>query len=579
MSLIDSWEVIKYVRASAGRAGLNVVFEDVNMPRHDGDTIYLPRITAKITKEQMEEMMASTDHEVGHDTYSDFEILKEVGLDPRNTIDGLLWNLLEDSRVNSLEADEYYGFKLLWDRNSSSLMQDVAKNINKATNIMGKLVCACVHWDLITNSHRFPLLAASASSFTPDKEFSEILVTFTDKLEAARLETDKVRGTKMTYDLVHEILDAFKIPKTKVVKKECKKAGETEGETEKEEGEEETENEELQKLAEALPNIKHDKKFVEKDGEPNPDSRADPSFGEWHVNPNVVVLDINNKNSMTKYRQYELHYNNYLIKRHSQFKKELRAHDVSAHEGFSQQVRRMLQIESRVRYEYGVKKGKLDQSRLSRICVKDASGFSDRVFKRRINNLTLDAAVTLLIDASGSMEGEKYLHATNSALLLNETISNALHVPVEIVSFTDTGIIEGAPPVMILHKTFDQKVSQEHLYKSFGFSNCIMQGNPDGENILWAYDRLVHRKEKKKVLIVFSDGSPAASRDCVGIAFFTKKVILEIESKKLVDIYGIGIMNNSVKELYTNCCVINKADDISNTLLQVIEQKLIKDRK
>ena len=121
MSLTDSWEVIKYVKASAGRAGLNVVFEDVNMPRHDGDNIYLPRITSKTSKEDLEEMMASTDHEVGHDTYSDFEILKEKGLDPRNTIDGLLWNLFEDSRVNSLEADEYYGFKLLWDRSSSKI--------------------------------------------------------------------------------------------------------------------------------------------------------------------------------------------------------------------------------------------------------------------------------------------------------------------------------------------------------------------------------------------------------------------------------------------------------------------------
>ena len=186
----------------------------------------------------------------------------------------------------------------------------------------------------------------------------------------------------------------------------------------------------------------------------------------------------------------------------------------------------------------------------------------------------------MLVDASGSMIGDKYTHAVNAAMLLNEAIGNALHVPIEIASFTDTGFITGSPPLMVLHKTFNQKPSLEHLYTSFGFSSIdrMMQGNPDGENILWAYDRLIQRKEKKKVLIVFSDGAPAASRDCGGIYGFTKNVIKEIESKKLVDLYGIGIMSSSVKDLYTHSCVIKSAADISNTLLEVIEQKLLTDR-
>ena len=46
-------EVQKYIKASAGRANLNVVFEDQNQPRHDGKTIYLPNITYKTTEEEL----------------------------------------------------------------------------------------------------------------------------------------------------------------------------------------------------------------------------------------------------------------------------------------------------------------------------------------------------------------------------------------------------------------------------------------------------------------------------------------------------------------------------------------------
>ena len=42
--LTKAIEVQKYVRASAGRAGISIVFEDANEPRHDGKTIYFQTI-------------------------------------------------------------------------------------------------------------------------------------------------------------------------------------------------------------------------------------------------------------------------------------------------------------------------------------------------------------------------------------------------------------------------------------------------------------------------------------------------------------------------------------------------------
>ena len=102
-----------------------------------------------------------------------------------------------------------------------------------------------------------------------------------------------------------------------------------------------------------------------------------------------------------------------------------------------------------------------------------------------------------------------------------------------------------------------------------------MHGNPDGENILWAHDRLVKRKEKKKLLIVMSDGSPAATKGSYGLGSFTEKVIKEIENSRFVDIYCLGLTSNSVAYFYKAHSVVNQPEDIPSKLLELIERKII----
>jgi cobalamin biosynthesis protein CobT len=248
-------------------------------------------------------------------------------------------------------------------------------------------------------------------------------------------------------------------------------------------------------------------------------------------------------------------------------------------ENFAQQVRRLIQIRAKVQRVYGVKKGKLDQSRLSRICF-NAPGFNERVFKNKIENKTLDAAITVLVDKSGSMSGEKDLFAMASTLLVNE-VCTTLNIPLEILGFTDDEVRTAGgreiAPVMYIYKNFsDIKVSDEDLRKYYGMSSSYMHGNPDAENILWAYDRLVKRKEKKKLLIVMSDGSPAASKGGSGIGRYTENVIKEIEASKNVEIYGLGLCSDSVEHYYKAHSVVNEPQDIPSKLIELIERKILR---
>jgi cobalamin biosynthesis protein CobT len=129
---------------------------------------------------------------------------------------------------------------------------------------------------------------------------------------------------------------------------------------------------------------------------------------------------------------------------------------------------------------------------------------------------------------------------------------------------------------MFVYKAFsDLKVSEDALIHDFSTSSHYMNGNPDGENILWTHDRLIKRKEKKKIMVVMSDGSPAASKSSWGLEGFTKKVIREIEDGKKVDIYGLGLCSDSVKHYYKAHDVVFIPQEIPSKLLSLIERKVL----
>ena len=72
-----------------------------------------------------------------------------------------------------------------------------------------------------------------------------------------------------------------------------------------------------------------------------------------------------------------------------------------------------------------------------------------------------------------------------------------------------------------------------------------------------------------------SDGSPAASKSCMGIGEFTHKVIEEIEASKSVDIYGLGLCSDSVKYYYKAHSVVNNPEEIPSKLIELIERKIV----
>jgi cobalamin biosynthesis protein CobT len=595
--LTDGIQVMKYCRASAGRAGLSVVFENVNQPRHDGSTVYLPRITYKTTEMELKQLMASVDHEVAHDKFSCFDVLKEKSANPKGLL-MFVWNFLEDSRINVIEANEYNGFKENWDACSSVLVEDILLKTKKekptATSV---LVESLLYWESKISAYNFPKIELAASRATPNKKIVDVLSNFTDRLVHCHEIIEKRLGTEATFKLAEDILKelgekcAEEIPKPmpKPEGGEGKEDGKGEktsgesggtGDSKGEKGSKKDDSdykiievvvteEDLNKYSITIP----EESGMSKVGinfKPVKSDRSDWDLTDFNK---FVVVDYPKNTGAERYRTSK-----YAVEIEKEYEWRVVPKLISQ-ENFAQQVRRLIQIRAKVQRVYGVKKGKLDQSRLSRICF-NAPGFNERVFKNKIENKTLDAAITVLVDKSGSMCGEKDLFAMASTLLVNEVCST-LNIPLEILGFTDdyneTSVERVIAPVMYVYKNFsDTKVSDEDLRKYYGMSSRYMHGNPDAENILWAHDRLVKRKEKKKLLIVMSDGSPAATKGGSGIGRFTENVIREIEASKDVEIYGLGLCSDSVEHYYKANSVVNEPQDIPVKLLELIERKILR---
>jgi cobalamin biosynthesis protein CobT len=585
--LTKATEVIRYIRASAGRAGLQVAFEDNNHPRHNGKTIFLPKITAKTSDRDLQKLMASVDHEVAHDRFSDFGLLKDSKIHPQS-IQLFVWNALEDSRINNIEAREYGGFRENWDDCSQEIVSGILDKLKKEEDSpISRLVGGLLTWDASLSEPVFPMTGMVASRFSPDKEVQDVLSNYSRDLLACHQIHDKKIGSKATFDLAEKILKDLS-KKEEFMKLVEETENEGKGKTKKEEGETEKgepqpgsgEVKEDDSPEYKIIKIKLTKEQLDQFSTTMPENGV--AMGKVGINSDPVDLTGPSVWTMTDPADFvvvdyprEQGPVKYLSRRETEEEGWVSAYNrqvgskLVAQENFAQQVRKLIQIRARVQTEYGVKKGKLDQSRLSRICF-DAPGFSERVFKRKIENKTLDAAISVLVDTSGSMSGEKFLNAYGATGLVSEVCST-LGIPLEILGFTDN-----SGPLMFIHKAFsDLKRHKEDLLLTFARSSKFMNDNPDGENILWAHDRLLRRKEKKRLLIVMSDGYPASSYGGSGIERFTKKVIEEIENSKEIDIYGLGLLSDSVKHYYRAHSVVNSSEEIPSKLLTLIEQRIL----
>lgn len=174
--------------------------------------------------------------------------------------------------------------------------------------------------------------------------------------------------------------------------------------------------------------------------------------------------------------------------------------------------------------------GDIDDTRLFRVATADK-----RVFKRRLQRPSINIAVSVLLDMSGSMAGyEQYLCA-QLGYILAETCG-LIRIPFECLGFTTGYSIRSSsrhqrgyvgsgdnvqvpgiyyhrtnPLKLIVVKPFEMAKRSDMLYRMYAAAAWTGGGTTEGEAIWWAARRLSKQPRQRKLLITICDGAPNGS--------------------------------------------------------------------
>lgn len=237
-------------------------------------------------------------------------------------------------------------------------------------------------------------------------------------------------------------------------------------------------------------------------------------------------------------------------------------------------------------WAFDLEEGLLDTGRLDRIVVSPDHGLS---FKLEKDSDFRDTAVSLLIDNSASMRGRPITVAAMSADLLARTLERC-GIKVEILGFTTRAWKGGqareqwrrdgepaAPGRLndlrhILYKAADTPWRRARKNLGLMLREGLPKENIDGEALLWAHRRLIARPERRRILVVISDGEPADDSTLSAnpghyLAQHLRDVIAWIEQRSPVELVAIGI-GHDVSRYYCRAVTIDDADALAGVMLE-----------
>ncbi len=233
----------------------------------------------------------------------------------------------------------------------------------------------------------------------------------------------------------------------------------------------------------------------------------------------------------------------------------------------SKGLRKHLQVLSNTAYQYGLKKGRISSSRMARVLLKEKE---PRVFKKKMSSrLLLDTTISVLTDCSGSMHGRKERVASIINVCVHDVLKS-IRIPYELVGFSDSHTLNH-----MIFKDYTENTDRETLAKRLCSSAKTSGGNSDGDSLMWACERLAYRKERKKVMIVLSDGQPAGSYVGNGSRYL-KRICERIEQESPIDLWGVGILTTAPANYYKNHFICSELKQLEAIVIDILKQSIIK---
>jgi cobaltochelatase CobT len=260
-------------------------------------------------------------------------------------------------------------------------------------------------------------------------------------------------------------------------------------------------------------------------------------------------------------------------------------------------LQRLLLASQSRSWEFDLEEGMLDASKLSRVIIDPLHHLSYKIEKKTEFK---DTVVTLLIDNSGSMRGRPISVAAICADILSRTLERC-SVKVEILGFTTKNWKGGksrekwnlnnkpANPGRlndlrhIIYKSADipWRLSKKNL--GLMLKEGLLKENIDGEALLWAFKRIVTRKEERKILMVISDGAPVDdSTLSVNSGDYLEKHLKQtvkwIEENSNIEVLAVGI-GHEVTRYYKRAIKIADVQELGDVMINQLTKLFSKKSK
>ena len=253
-------------------------------------------------------------------------------------------------------------------------------------------------------------------------------------------------------------------------------------------------------------------------------------------------------------------------------------------------LQRQLLAKQNRSWEFDLEEGMLDASKLSRVIINPFNSLSYKVEKE---NEFKDTVVTLLIDNSGSMRGRPISVAAICADILSRTLERC-SVKVEVLGFTTKNWKGGKSREKwntsnkpknpgrlndlrhIIYKSADIPWRQSKKNLGLMLKEGLLKENIDGEALIWAYKRILKRKEQRKILMVISDGAPVDdSTLSVNSGDYLekhlKKTVKWIEENSNIEIIAVGI-GHDVTRYYKKAIKIVDVQELGDVMINQLTE-------
>jgi len=582
-----------------------------------GSVIYLPVLPDNASQSLMDAMQGYLDHEAAHVIFTDFSSVQKLQKKDRKLF--MTLNALEDPRVEKKMQEVWRGS---------------AVNLTRAREWALQKLCATREFvdeegnttksrplDTISDFGKLLLAITTYGSVNFDMSHWFIADHLDDSVRERLKKCDDLIRAAVAADNTSEVLDISKV----LLDRLCESLDNP--------PESESDNSDFEDAAEALPQrgrlqLSSDAEDDSDDAETSDasvsdsDASSEPSSPAQQQTPNSPPQDKPEAENIFKVSDTQLQKDEETLSLSEMLKQEtereftgtdgylvyttegdvikkISSNDRVAYKKFLTATRSMVSVMRRKmsrsllstnvsRWEGDKVRGKINPRALFRVSL----GTSKRVFRQKVEAEDFDTVVQIMVDHSGSMNGDKIDLAAKTALILGE-ICSQLSIPFSVIGFS-------TEESSISNKRYFATTKEEQkaycrwgnhwisVYKDFNeswASSCaaiphmpyhVKHNTYDGESLKFAAQRLHNRKEKRKILFWLNDGEPCPNSIDNARAHLEYAKLCAQEVEKKVELLAFGIGTDAVKDLYKNYVVVKKLQDLPSVCLNQLDALLRK---